>query len=146
MAAWAASQIVRRLVEMMRHCDAALSGTDADAVHDMRVASRRLVATMEVFAPCYPQRKFDALRRQARQVTRALGSVRECDVLLEALEAELARFPDALALPRMIGGIRRERAILLREMRASIARMRSSGFPARLAEAMLAPGIEGRAR
>jgi CHAD domain-containing protein len=63
--------------------EAARSGTDADAVHDMRVASRRLREALRLFRPLYPAREMDAWYRTIRNVTRALGPVRDSDVFIE---------------------------------------------------------------
>ena len=66
---------------------AASSGADMDAVHDMRVASRRLRETMRLLEPLYPQRGFRAWYRRVRKITGALGPVRDADVFI----AEFAR-------------------------------------------------------
>jgi CHAD domain-containing protein len=63
--------------------EAARGGADADAVHDMRVASRRLREAMRLLEPLYPGRDFRTWYRQARRITRALGPVRDSDVFIE---------------------------------------------------------------
>jgi len=63
--------------------EAARGGADADAVHDMRVASRRLREAMRLLAPLYPDSRFGTWYRRARDVTRALGPVRDSDVFIE---------------------------------------------------------------
>ena len=63
--------------------EAARSGADADAVHDMRVASRRLREAMRLLEPLYPRREFRAWYRRVRGITRALGPVRDSDVFIE---------------------------------------------------------------
>lgn len=63
--------------------EAARGGADADAVHDMRVASRRLREAMRLLAPLYPGREFGRWYRRIRKVTRALGPVRDSDVFIE---------------------------------------------------------------
>ncbi|MRS11985.1 MAG: CHAD domain-containing protein [Actinobacteria bacterium] len=62
--------------------EAAKSGTDADAVHDMRVASRRLREAMRLLGPLYPAREFRKWYRTVRRITRALGPVRDSDVFI----------------------------------------------------------------
>lgn len=62
---------------------AARSGADADAVHDMRVASRRLREAMRLLEGLYPRREFRAWYRRVRRITRALGPVRDSDVFIE---------------------------------------------------------------
>ena len=64
--------------------DDARGGADMDAVHDMRVASRRLREAMRLFAPLYPQREFKAWYRSIRTITRALGPVRDSDVFIDS--------------------------------------------------------------
>lgn len=64
--------------------DAARGGADMDAVHDMRVASRRLREVMRLLAPLYPHRDFRRWYRRARRVTRALGPVRDSDVFIDS--------------------------------------------------------------
>jgi len=62
---------------------AAASGADMDAVHDMRVASRRLRETMRLLEPLYPGPEFRAWYRRVREITRALGPVRDADVFID---------------------------------------------------------------
>jgi CHAD domain-containing protein len=62
---------------------AASSGADMDAVHDMRVASRRLRETMRLLEPLYPQREFTDWYKRVRRITRALGPVRDADVFID---------------------------------------------------------------
>jgi CHAD domain-containing protein len=81
--------LVARAKPLFRLLSAAAGGTDEDAVHDMRVASRRLREAMRLFGPLYPGRDFAAWYRVARRVTRALGPVRDADVFVGAL-TELA--------------------------------------------------------
>ena len=60
-----------------------LTGSDPKAVHDARVASRRLQQAVSAFFPKPRSGKARQLRRKARWVRRALGGWRNCDVLLD---------------------------------------------------------------
>jgi CHAD domain-containing protein len=62
----------------------ARGGADMDAVHDMRVASRRLREAMRLLEPLYPHKEFRAWYRSVRTITRALGPVRDSDVFIDA--------------------------------------------------------------
>jgi CHAD domain-containing protein len=62
----------------------ARGGADMDAVHDMRVASRRLREAMRLLGPLYPHKEFRAWYRSVRAITRALGPVRDSDVFIDA--------------------------------------------------------------
>ncbi len=63
---------------------AARAGADMDAVHDMRVASRRLREAMRLLEPLYPRKRFRSWYRSVRTITRALGPVRDSDVFIDA--------------------------------------------------------------
>jgi exopolyphosphatase/pppGpp-phosphohydrolase len=66
----------------------ALEGSNIEGVHDVRVASRRLRAAMDVAKPAFPGKWYKSLHRTAKEITSALGEVRDRDVLLEALHAD----------------------------------------------------------
>lgn len=68
-----------------------LRGDDPEAVHDLRVASRRLQQTLELIYPAPRPAKIRKLRRSIRRSRRALSSVRNYDVLLERAGKALAR-------------------------------------------------------
>src|SRR5512141_1839971 len=53
---------------------------DIEFVHRARVASRRLRATLPLFAGCLPRKKTKKWLSQIRAVTRALGAARDTDV------------------------------------------------------------------
>jgi CHAD domain-containing protein len=59
---------------------------DVDAVHDMRVGSRRLRACLKYHAAAWDKKPRKAFFERAREVTRALGQARELDVCLGILE------------------------------------------------------------
>lgn len=58
---------------------------DATAIHDMRVASRRLRMALEVYRPYLPRKPRKALVRLARRITRDLGLRRELDVMVQMM-------------------------------------------------------------
>ena len=68
-----------------------LRGEDPEAIHDMRVASRRLQQVLDLIYPPPAPREVRRLRRRVRRCRRVLGEVRNCDVLLERVEKSLAR-------------------------------------------------------
>lgn len=58
---------------------------DPELVHDLRVASRRLREALGVLGPLYPRKEGRTWYRRFREVTRALGPVRDADVAMESL-------------------------------------------------------------
>ena len=84
----AAARIVRlRADELFGHEEGVLDTTDIERVHDMRVASRRLRAVLEIFAPCFPQGDFKTALRDVKALADALGERRDPDVHIDAMEA-----------------------------------------------------------
>ena len=84
----AAGRIVRvRARELFDHAEGVLDTRDIERVHDMRVASRRLRAVLEIFAPCFPSSEFKGVLRDVKQLADALGERRDPDVHIDALRA-----------------------------------------------------------
>lgn len=59
-------------------------GEDAEALHDMRVAARRMRAALALFSPALPARA-EGLRQELRWIGGVLGEVRDTDIQLERL-------------------------------------------------------------
>ncbi|WP_432840627.1 CHAD domain-containing protein [Dactylosporangium sp. CA-092794] len=70
---------------------------DPEAVHKMRVATRRLRSTLRSFAPLLTG-DLDALHEEVKWVTGLLGEVRDCDVMADRLKGLLTAEPDVLVL------------------------------------------------
>lgn len=58
---------------------------DADAVHRLRVATRRGLAALEAFDALLPQRRREWFRRRLRRIRRVAGEARDLDVLVQTL-------------------------------------------------------------
>ncbi len=102
----------------------ALEGLDPEGVHQMRTNIRRLRTLLRV-GDALPVTQSGKLARELRRVFRALGAVRDEDVLIEQLMTDLAQVEPAevellLAVPRR----RRERALRRLRKVLSTARYR----------------------
>jgi CHAD domain-containing protein len=87
--AHAAARTVRvRADELFEHAEGVLSIDDIGRVHDMRVATRRLRAVLELYATCFPARLLRPVLRDVKRLADALGARRDPDVQL----ASVARF------------------------------------------------------
>jgi CHAD domain-containing protein len=71
-------------------------GHDIEALHDMRVATRRMRAAMQAFRPWLPPR-FERFREELGWVAAALGTVRDLDVQIERMEEWRHGFPEERA-------------------------------------------------
>jgi len=98
----AARKIVAlHLGRLREHDPGTRVGEDPEALHDMRVASRRLRAVVRAFEAGIPQQLQTYLDRELRWLGQVLGSVRDLDVHLGLLDQYRAAVPadhhDALA-------------------------------------------------
>ena len=82
----AAAVVEVRAAEVFEHADGVLDTQEIDRVHDMRVATRRLRAALEVFAVCFPKRPHAAALAEIKALADALGRRRDPDVAIRALE------------------------------------------------------------
>jgi CHAD domain-containing protein len=87
-----------------------LDVTDIERVHDMRVATRRLRAALEVFEPCFPPKRFRAALREVKELADALGERRDRDVTIAALDqfASAMGRADRTGIESLIGRLRAE--------------------------------------
>lgn len=105
----AAARVVKvRAAEVFEHSAGVLDLDDVEPVHDMRVATRRLRAALEVFEPCFPHKWHRKALRRVKALADALGVRRDLDVeieLLEGLAGEVAE-EDREELRALIGDLR----------------------------------------
>ncbi|HOZ58930.1 MAG TPA: CYTH and CHAD domain-containing protein [Nakamurella multipartita] len=71
---------------------------EPDAVHKMRVATRRLRSALATFRPLLDRTVTDSLRDELKWIAGELGGARDAEVLRERLLAEIAAEPDELVL------------------------------------------------
>jgi CHAD domain-containing protein len=80
----------KKLASQLRR--AAKHPHDPDAVHDMRVATRRFMQGLKVFGQFFDRQSTKKMRRRLRRLMQLSGEARNCDITLELLE--LAGFDD----------------------------------------------------
>jgi CHAD domain-containing protein len=108
----AARVVAVRADEVFEHAGGVLDIDDIERVHDMRVATRRLRAAMEVFEPCFPPKRHRKSLRDVKELADALGGRRDRDVEIEFLLGFEAEAPEAdrEALARLLDRARREQS------------------------------------
>ncbi|GCE17653.1 Ppx/GppA phosphatase family protein [Dictyobacter kobayashii] len=77
-----------RAEDMLSWREAVLRRKDIEAVHKMRVASRRLRATMDAYQSVCDPKKFSAVYRQVKEIADVLGVARDTDVMIENLHQQ----------------------------------------------------------
>jgi CHAD domain-containing protein len=104
----AARVVAIRSEEVIEQAEGVLDLGDIEHVHDMRVATRRLRAALEIFAPAFPRKRHRKALKRVKALTDALGARRDLDVeieLLERLAGEVAE-EDREALEALIEDLR----------------------------------------
>ncbi|HEV3197727.1 MAG TPA: CHAD domain-containing protein [Bryobacteraceae bacterium] len=101
---------------------AARSG-DADSIHDLRVAIRRLSRCLRVFAQFYPDRSWKKIRRELADLMERAGAVRDLDITLELLAA--AGIPKRAAI---VTRLQTERRKAGQELLLEVRRWKRRGF------------------
>jgi len=105
----AAARVVKvRSKEVFAHSQGVLDLDDVERVHDMRVATRRLRAALEVFEPCFPHKRQRKVLKKVKALADALGERRDADVEIAFLEdlVDEAVEADRAALGELIGQLR----------------------------------------
>lgn len=109
-AAAAARVVEVRAAEVFERSEGVLDLEDIERLHDMRVATRRLRAALEVFDSCFPRKRHRKALKRVKRLADALGERRDRDVSIEFLEGLEEETPqsDRAALAALIGRLRVE--------------------------------------
>lgn len=130
----AAAAVEVRAAEVFAHSDGVLETGDIERVHDMRVATRRLRAALEVFAKCFPKKEHRQALREVKRLADALGERRDPDVAIAALDGIAAELSEA-DRPGIVGVVEELRDEQLRGNEAlaeALKDMEDSGLADRL--------------
>jgi CHAD domain-containing protein len=130
-----------RAGELWQHAEGVLDTADIERVHDMRVASRRLRAVLEVYAPCFPKAALKPVLRDVKALADALGQRRDPDVQLAALEAFAAAVgePERPGVEAFAAMVRAEQGQGNETLAAALAEAERTDLRGRLA-ALVASG------
>jgi CHAD domain-containing protein len=136
----AARVVELRARELAEHADGVLDVTDIERVHDMRVATRRLRAALEVFEPCFPRKRLRAALREVKALADALGERRDRDVTLEELDRYAAGIgaADRPGVRSLAAQLRAEQAEVNLELAPSVSADRIAALGERLMELVAA--------
>lgn len=115
-----------RAAEVFEQAPGVLDLADVERVHDMRVATRRLRAALEVFEPCFPPKPRRKAVDRVKALADALGERRDRDVQIELLEDLAAELPEAdrAAAAALVERLREEQARANDELEPFVAATR----------------------
>jgi CHAD domain-containing protein len=122
---FARQQAANRLGNLVFAVRAAAEKPDAEAIHDLRVAIRRLLQSLTVFASLYEDKQLKRIRRRLKRVLDAAGAVRDRDIALEFLDEAGLKRSDRLG-KRLVA----ERAKLERRLADRIVKWSREDFSA----------------
>lgn len=131
-----------RLRALLHHDPGTRTGADVEDLHQMRVSVRRMRATLKAARPLLDTAWADGLRAELGWLGRALGPVRDLDVLLLRLRAEVGVLP--VGAERDAGGVlvaalEGEREGARADMLAALDAPRYPALLERLADAVRLP-------
>ena len=131
--------IALSVIRLIRHDPVVRLDVDPEGVHQARVATRRLRSDLRTFRPLLDEEWSTALRDELRWIARALGDVRDGDVLLGRLRhraAELGIDEDAA---RVLDTLQTSRDSALTALVEALRSDRYAHLLDRLVEAANAP-------
>ena len=123
-----------RTEELFAHAEGVLDTGDIERVHDMRVATRRLRAALEIFAPCFPRKEHHALLREVKRLAGVLGKRRDPDVSVAELERVAAALTanERPGIRHLVAELRSEQAAANDLLAAELERVVAERLHARL--------------
>jgi CHAD domain-containing protein len=121
---------LQRLALLKQEIPGVQKGRDIEAVHRMRVASRRLRTALRLFEECWPPRHGKTWQREIRRVTRSLGDARDADVQILFVEDQVRRCREPgfrRGLARLLLRLRQRRYDLQSRVVKRVARLAGGG-------------------
>jgi CHAD domain-containing protein len=140
----AARAVEVRTEEVFSFADGVLDTDDIERVHDMRVATRRLRAVLEVCAPCFPKKRHKEVLREVKALADALGLRRDPDVQIAAIEREAEELAPGQrrGVPKLVAEIRARQD----EGNAALERALAEAIDRRLRERLWELAAEARSK
>ena len=133
--------------DLVRHDALLRLRANEDAVHDARVAVRRLRSDVRTFAPVLDPAWIRALRERMRWLQDAFSAPRDADVLLSALrrQADLLSTDDRRKAEEALAPLREERERAYERMHAMLGDARYAALLQELVDAAKRPPLTARA-
>lgn len=138
-----ARRMLRRTTErFLARADAVEKDEDPEDVHEMRVATRRLRASLQIVEGVFDAELMEDFRRGLRRVARSLGAVRDYDVFGASVRAYRAGLPAEAqpALDPLLNAIAAAREPARQRLVADLESKRFNRFARRFAAFLTTPG------
>ncbi|MHB0988994.1 MAG: CHAD domain-containing protein [Bellilinea sp.] len=137
---YGAATMMAHLAALVQEMEGVRLAKDIEAVHHMRVASRRLRATLPLFGQQLAGKRHLVWIKTMRGVTRALGEARDSDVQIEHVSKflESVQPPNRSGVRRLLLRLRQQRLALQPQVMKELNKFEKSGVIAEIAQ-KLAP-------
>lgn len=122
--------LVVRADELVEQVPGVRRGDDIEHLHDLRVASRRLRAVLEVFEGAFPRKRHARLLREVKQHTDRMGDARDLDVQIAFLDEFLASAgpSERPGVAWLVATLQAERATAYGRLEPDLDALEQSGF------------------
>jgi CHAD domain-containing protein len=109
------------------------SHKDIEHVHQLRVATRRAMAALEIFGEFVPHRRAKWFRKQLKRVRRSAGDARDLDVLIARVRAAASNGNGPCVSPLLLRRLDVERHVVQAPIVRIYRRLQKKHWPRRLA-------------
>jgi CHAD domain-containing protein len=135
---YGADILITHLTALVQEMEGVRQAKDLEAVHRMRVASRRLRATLPLFGQQLVGKKHLDWIKAVRGITRALGQARDADVQIDAVShfLETIQSPNRIGVRRLVLRLRQQRASLQPMVLKELNKFEKSGVVSEMAQAL----------
>jgi len=133
-----AKMLLQRLQNLTEEIDGVYKAEDIESIHRMRVASRRIRSALRLFGKCFSKDAKD-WEKQIRNITKALGAVRDLDVQMVFLKDFLDNLTETNYRPgiqRLLLRLRQRRESLQKNVIKTMERLKSSGLIDNMSDTM----------
>lgn len=123
----AANRLARVVFEVRRLLNCSPNSEESvEAIHQLRVSTRRFRAVLDTFRGHYPKRERRRIRESIRETFQTAGEARNRDITLALIEKSKAGVPDSAVI-----AIRAERSLWEQRLREELRLWTRRDFSAR---------------
>jgi CHAD domain-containing protein len=139
--------LLKDFIRMLEREDGSRSGADIEDVHQMRVATRRMRSIFQLLGEYFKPKPVEQYPLRLRKVARALGGVRDLDVMIDNLTRfqETLGTEDQAALSKALTILSERRASERKKLVSVLGKNDYRHFVEDFAEFVTTPGAGARA-
>jgi CHAD domain-containing protein len=128
---FAATTIIKSIVELQKSIQNVGRRKNTEDVHDMRVASRRVREALEVFSQYLPSKKYRYWQKSIQNLTRTFGNARDLDVQVTFITSYYQNLSNPLLRPgarRLVLRLNQKRKKMQQELKSTLKELEKTGI------------------